>query len=114
MPSLSIASRATPDATVIALTGDLDSESVQRFEDAVARAEGHRIIVDLRRVESMDSFGLSSIVRAANAAASRDGLQVIPGPKSVDYLFDLTVTRSRVQFVEHAVVDGPFAELWLG
>jgi anti-anti-sigma factor len=114
MPTLSIASRPTPEATVIALTGDFDSESVKQFEDAVAKADGHRIIVDLRRVESMDSFGLSSIVRAANAAASREGLQVIPGPKSVDYLFDLTVTRSRVQFVEHTAVDEPFAELWLG
>jgi anti-anti-sigma factor len=114
MPPLSIASTATPEATVIALIGDFDSESVQRFEDAVARADGHRVIVDLRRVESMDSFGLSSIVRAANAAGSHDGLQVIPGPRSVDYLFDLTVTRSRVRFVEHTAVDDPFAELWLG
>ena len=43
MPTLSIASRPTPEATVIALTGDFDSESVKQFEDAVAKADGHRI-----------------------------------------------------------------------
>jgi anti-anti-sigma factor len=114
MTYLRIASTATPEATVIAPIGELDVGSVKRFDDAISKADGQNVIVDLREVDFLDSVGLSAILRAADATASRGALQVIPGPRCVDRLFDLTKTRSRIHFVEHTAVDAPIAELWLG
>lgn len=115
MTLLRIASTATSEATVIAPIGELDIASVERFEDAIAKSEGQSVIVDLRGVEFMDSMGLSALVRAADAKASPGaGLKVIPGPRCVDRLFELTSTRPRIQFVAHTEVDEPIGELWLG
>ena len=115
MTLLRIASTATPNATVIAPIGELDMGSVERFEDAIAKVGGQHVIVDLRRVEFMDSISLSALLRAADVLASQGApLQVIPGPRCVDHLFDLTQTRPRIEFVDHTVVDAPIAEIWLG
>jgi anti-sigma B factor antagonist len=113
---LRIGSKDTLDATVLAPIGDLDLGSVDRFEAAFAAAEGHtNVIVDLRRVEFMDSTGLLALLRAADELASRGGtLRVVPGPRCVDRLFDLTLTRSRIEFVEASAVDAPIADVWLG
>jgi anti-anti-sigma factor len=115
MTLLHIATTDTHEATVIAPVGDLDLGSVGRFDDAIAKAEDQDVIVDLRRVEFMDSTGLSALLRAAHARARNDRtLRVIAGPGCVDRLFDLTLTRSQIEFVDHTVVDAPIAELWLG
>jgi anti-anti-sigma factor len=101
---------------VLAPIGDLDLGSVDRFDEAFATAEGHaNVIVDLRRVEFMNSTGLLAPLRAADALASRrEMLRVVPGPRCVDRLFDLTLTRSRIEFVEASAIDAPHADARLG
>ena len=112
MTTLRITSSGTHEVTVIAPVGDVDGTSAKRLADAIAKADGRDVIVDLRGVESIDSIGLSVLTRAADA--TRGSLQVIPGPECIDRLFDLRRTSPRIAFVGDTVIDAPVAELWLG
>ncbi|MGH2591012.1 MAG: STAS domain-containing protein [Actinomycetota bacterium] len=88
---------------VVRPTGDLDLESAKRFEDALGDAvDGHRsLIVDLRMVEFLDSEGLSALLRASDRATERGvTFRVVRGPRRVDRIFDLTGTRSRLDFID--------------
>jgi anti-sigma B factor antagonist len=114
MALLRIAQMSTLNRSVIAPIGDLDLGSAPRLREAIAGTDGDDLVVDLRRVEFMDSTGLLTLARAADEAASRGTMvRVITGPPNVDRLFDLTETRSRFAFVEPGSVDAPVAELTL-
>lgn len=114
MALLRIAQTSTPDRSVIAPVGELDLGSAPRLREAIAGTDGDDLVVDLRRVEFMDSTGLLTLARAADDAASRGAtVRVITGPPKVDRLFDLTEKRSRFAFVEPGSVDARVAELTL-
>jgi anti-sigma B factor antagonist len=91
-------------ATVLVLAGELDLETATELDRQLARIEespATRVVIDLRGVTFMDSTGLSSIVRAHRAAES-DGhtLQLRPGARQVQRLFELTGMNERLTFVE--------------
>jgi anti-anti-sigma factor len=91
------------ERVVVRPAGDLDLGTVKRFEDALRVAlDGHRsLIVDLRRVGFLDSEGLNSLLRVAHRAGQRGvAFRLVRGPRRVDRLFDLTDTRSRLDFVD--------------
>jgi anti-anti-sigma factor len=59
------------------------------------------LILDLRRLEFIDSTGLRCILEF-DAEARQDGctLALIPGPKPVQRVFELTDTRARLPFID--------------
>lgn len=82
---------------VVVLIGELDPASVDVLEREVRRlrmAGLDRVVVDLRPVEFMDSTGLRLLISLRNTA-KREGhrLMVVPGPRQVQRIFDLTATR---------------------
>jgi anti-sigma B factor antagonist len=91
------------ERVVIQPAGDLDLGTAKRFEDALRLAfDGHRaVIVDLRRVQFLDSEGLNALLRVEHWAGQRGvAFRLVRGPRRVDRLFDLTGTRSRLEFVD--------------
>jgi len=82
---------------VVVLTGELDLASADVLERDVRKlrlAGCDRVVVDLRQVEFMDSTGLRLLISLRNTA-KREGhrLMVVPGPRQVQRIFDLTATR---------------------
>lgn len=86
--------RADDSTVVISPAGELDIASAPQLQQAIDRAtaSGARlVIVDLRRLEFMDSTGISVLVRAHQSALeSQHRFAVIKGPPQVDRLLTLT------------------------
>jgi anti-sigma B factor antagonist len=87
-------SQITGRTVTLSLSGELDLISSPILEEAFQRAhesDVDLIVVDLRRLEFMDSTGLHGLVAAQQRAAQsgrRFGL--IRGTEQVQRLFDLT------------------------
>ena len=103
--------RAVADGgMLLACLGELDLATVPAFEDALCRAEtaGGEIILDLRRLEFIDSRALAMIVgldRRVREAGGR--LRIVRGPDAVSRMFEITGLRDRLEFVDnHAAVNG--------
>jgi anti-sigma B factor antagonist len=90
--------------TVIALSGELDLAASPALEEALERvftSGSGPIVIDLRRLDFMDSTGLSIIVRAHNRAVEGDRpLFVTRGPAQVQRLLALTGVADRLSLVE--------------
>jgi anti-anti-sigma factor len=92
------------EATVLAVTGELDLASSPALDSELARASeagAKLIIVDLRELEFMDSTGLSVLVKAdqrAKEAGTRFGLA--GGPPQVRRLLSMTGVGERMTVVE--------------
>lgn len=84
------------DRARVSVTGDLDLSQRDRFiaEVAAAVEAGTAIVLDLRRLESVDSTGLSSIIQADRLTRAQGGppMKVLiadEGP--VRRMFELTL-----------------------
>jgi len=83
---------------VVEAIGELDLHSADALEREVSRlrADRHdRIVVDLRGVEFIDSTGLRLLI-GLQRAAQREGrsLSLVPGPRPVQRIFELTATHA--------------------
>jgi anti-sigma B factor antagonist len=81
---------------------DLDTAPLLSAELDALRAEGYRrLIVDLGALEFMDSSGLRCILRY-DAEGRQDGfsLALVPGSPTVQRVFELTQTLSRLTFID--------------
>jgi anti-sigma B factor antagonist len=81
---------------VLKLSGELDDASVRAFERAAERVlvmteEGAVLTLDLSALMFIDSVGLAAVV-LINRLCERDGrvFQIVPGPRSVQRLFEIT------------------------
>ncbi|HWF26022.1 MAG TPA: STAS domain-containing protein [Solirubrobacteraceae bacterium] len=96
--------RRTDDATVLAVSGELDLASSATLSQALEEAGGSDpalVVLDLREVEFMDSSGLAVLVKAHQRAQStgyRFGL--INGSPQVQRLLTLTGMDERMRVVE--------------
>ena len=104
IPSLafSIAVEPRRDAVVIAPTGELDLATAGELERKLAEpidAGVARIMIDLRGVEFLDCAGLHALL-TAHAQAQRDNweLRIIPGPRAVQRIFEVTGTIDLLPF----------------
>ena len=73
---LDIAVNLTDSAAVIELVGDVDSFSAHQLQEAISDllASGqHRILVNLSRVEYIDSSGLGTLVGGLHKAREHHG-----------------------------------------
>jgi len=96
-------------AVVLSLTGELDLAGVEALSKTLAEAEGlcpETLVLDLSRLEFLDSSGLSCILEAharANNAGRR--LALLGGPRAVHRVFELTGMDKHLKFVEVDTVD---------
>lgn len=91
-------------AVVIEVTGELDLASSPALEEELQRAAASStplVIVDLRRLEFMDSTGLSVLVKAHQRAIDNgQRLGIVRGPQQVERLLNLTGVAERLTIVE--------------
>lgn len=84
------------DEVAVAVSGELDLQSADALEHEVAglHAAGHeRVVVDLRRLEFIDSTGLRVLIEL-HRTSERQGrhLSLVRGPRPVQRIFELTAT----------------------
>ncbi len=86
---------------MITVSGELDLASGPALEQELARvieSDGDQVIIDLRKLDFMDSTGLSILVRAHGAAQEAgQRFVLIRGPKQVQRLLSLTGVAERVE-----------------
>jgi len=91
-------------AVVVDVSGELDLASSPALEEelegtAVTSAE--LVIIDLRRLEFMDSTGLSVLVRAHQRATENgQRFAVVKGPQQVQRLLALTGVADRLTLAD--------------
>jgi anti-sigma B factor antagonist len=99
---LELRSEREGDSHVVALAGEFDLDSVARVDDELRRAEAtdaREIVLDLTRLEFMDSTGVRMILQAqTRSCADGKRLRLTCGPGPVQRLFDLTDLTSRLPF----------------
>ena len=99
------------DATVVwlSLAGDLDLATVPALREALVDAEStapRTLLLDLSLLSFMDSSGLHCILDAQDSA-ERAGtrLTLVPGPSSVQRVFEMTGVDQRFEFVARTAVE---------
>jgi anti-sigma B factor antagonist len=96
--------RDDQQAVVIEVSGELDLASSPELERELERgtsSDVELLIIDLRRLEFMDSTGLSVLVRAhQKATESGKRLAVVKGPQQVQRLLSLTGVADRLTVVD--------------
>jgi stage II sporulation protein AA (anti-sigma F factor antagonist) len=104
MSPLEVIVEEHPGQTRVVLTGELDIASTQQFERELAAAEGQArgvLVVDLRRVEFVDSTGLRALISADERARSAGRrLIVVRGPGAVERLLTITHLDQRLELVD--------------
>jgi anti-sigma B factor antagonist len=101
-PAFEIQHNADGARRILALSGELDMLVASDLEDAVRRVcdEGPaELVLDLRGLTFMDSTGLRSTL-AAHELCKQSGssLTVVPGPRQVQTLFELTGLAAHLPF----------------
>jgi anti-sigma B factor antagonist len=92
-----------PSHVRVCPVGALDLATVAVLEDELAglRDAGFRaLVVDLSRLEFMDSSGLHLVLRWTEAA-DKDGFSIafVPAPANVQRVFELTSTEQLIAFL---------------
>ena len=76
MSTVSITTARMGDASIVTVSGRVDSQTAPQLDDALAQlAAGgnNKIVLDLKGVDYMSSAGLRSIVKAAQTAQKSGG-----------------------------------------
>jgi len=91
-------------ATVIAVSGELDLASSPALQEELDRVSGSKsdlLIIDLRDLDFMDSTGLSVLVRAHQRAEEQGRrLAMVKGPQQVQRLLSLTGVADRLTLID--------------
>lgn len=96
--------RSQGQATIIAVSGELDlasSPALQEELDRAAVADSQLLIIDLRGLDFMDSTGLSVLVRAHQRSEEQGReLAMVRGTQQVQRLLNLTGVAERITLVD--------------
>jgi anti-sigma B factor antagonist len=100
----SVEVRRDGSTAVVAVSGELDLASGPELETELNQLNGpdmKLVVVDLRRLDFMDSTGLSIIVRA-HQRLTEQGCQMglVKGSQQVQRLLDLTGVAERLRLVD--------------
>ncbi|MYS20266.1 anti-sigma factor antagonist [Streptomyces sp. SID4948] len=82
MTALILTTRATAEGAVLAVAGDLDHESADRFRaaaDTVTLEPGQLLTVDLAALTFCDSTGITALIAARNHTQAQDAGIVLTG-----------------------------------
>ncbi len=100
--SLVVRSEREGEVHIIELIGELDLDGAPQLEESLREAEAGdatSIVVDLGRLEFIDSTGLRLLVMAAERAP--DGrFSLLRGPKQVHRVFEITDLVDRLPFAD--------------
>jgi len=87
----------------LALTGELDSASADRFAHELGEIQEGKpplLVLDLRELKFLDSTGLGVIVHANDRAEKAGGrLVIVEGPETVRRIFEITGLTDRIEIV---------------
>jgi anti-anti-sigma factor len=102
---LDLASRFADGTATLELGGELDLSTVPEAESTLLELEREphleTIVLDLRKLEFMDSTGLRFVLAAhARATGSEHRFVVIRGGDTVDRVFRLTLLDERLEFAD--------------
>jgi anti-sigma B factor antagonist len=92
----------TPDAIVVAVEGELDLYAAELFQKSLAIAaatEAPSIVLDLDRVDFMDSAGVHALLQFATSERCNRRLSLTRGSAQVRRLLDVTGVRRYLSFV---------------
>jgi anti-anti-sigma factor len=105
---------ASGDEHRLVLRGELDIATAPRLEAAVralCEEPPSAAVLDLRELTFMDSSGLRAIVSASEACGSHGHeLRIIPGPRNVQTVFELTGVAARLPFESSPEQHAPCAD----
>ena len=95
------------------LRGDLDLYRAPAFDDALVEVEGEKwptIVLDMRRLEFLDSMALRLIMRT-QARAQQDGrrLLIVRGPQFLDRVLELSGLAEHLDIVDEPPAPEPSA-----
>jgi anti-sigma B factor antagonist len=104
MPPLEVTTEQHPGQTRVVLIGELDIATTDALEQQLAAIELNSLgtlVVDLRRVEFIDSTGLRALIAADERARSAGRrLTVVRGPDAVARLLTVTQLDQRLEIVD--------------
>jgi anti-anti-sigma factor len=96
--------RTERGGTVITVSGELDLASSPILEarlEQVFASDATPVVIDLRKLDFMDSTGLSVLIKAHQAAEEAERqLYLVKGPPQVQRLLTLTGVGERLSVVE--------------
>jgi anti-anti-sigma factor len=91
--------------TQLALVGELDLATLHMLEEELERIEPteKRVVLDLRRLQFVDSSGLHALLRADRRLSEAGAqLTIVRGPRAVERLFRLTGLDTRLRIVDQS------------
>ena len=103
MTQLTIDTERRNGATHLVLAGELDIASAEGFDERLAAHEHEApvLVLDLRRVEFIDSTGIRALIVADERARTNGRrLVVVRGSQAVDRLFSVTQLDERLEIVD--------------
>jgi anti-sigma B factor antagonist len=104
MPPLDLSTEHHPGQTRVVLIGELDIASTAELEQQLAAIEidsPGTLVLDLRRVEFIDSTGLRALIAADERARSEGRrLALVRGPDAVARLLTVTQLDQRLEIVD--------------
>jgi anti-sigma B factor antagonist len=104
MPQLDVTTEQRPGQTRVILIGELDIASADGLEKQLAAIEVDSpatLVLDLRRVDFIDSTGLRALIAADERARSQGRrLAMVSGPDAVARLLAVTQLDQRFEIVE--------------
>jgi anti-sigma B factor antagonist len=91
-----------PDQTIVQPQGELDlATSDELYASLMAALESgaHTVVLDLSGLDFMDSSGIKLIHQAVGLAAEHEcGFFLVPGPRHIQRLFEVTGLIDRLPF----------------
>jgi anti-sigma B factor antagonist len=115
MGRLKISARTRDGIHTLTLSGELDVASAPMLDEALDEAcatEPTEIVIDLGRVEFMDSTGLSSLLRGRTLCEQhRCAYSLTPAQRPVERVFETTGLRRALRFRPRTTNGGPAAPL---
>ena len=104
-PEFRILTNGSGPRVEIAIRGELDLATAPQltaeFERVAALDGVELVVVDLRRLEFVDSTGLETILRLdSNLRAKGVELAVVRGPRAVERLFSVMQLDARLRIVD--------------
>jgi anti-sigma B factor antagonist len=105
MPPLDVTTEQRPGQVRVILIGELDIASADGLEKQLAAIEVDSpatLVLDLRRVDFIDSTGLRALIAADERARSEGRrLAMVSGPEAVARVLAVTQLDQRFEIVDH-------------
>jgi anti-anti-sigma factor len=101
-PEFEVTVTSEDGVCVVAVSGELDLDTMTELSAALAVADGvATTVVDLRGLTFIDSSGVSGVMAAARRARDAGSrLVCVPGPPPIQRIFELTGVDTVLEWVD--------------